>query len=161
MWNLLASELSSRVHEVSVSWVKGHAKQIDIERGRTTWEDKLGNDGADEMAVQGASTHKVPAEVVARAKARRRIARETHEMMVAILVERQIQEGLIKEDFPDRGSDDGFGCELVNSCMELIQQEEDEPEPLGCDGNDIDCPAIVHIVHKCINSLDDVSDAVG
>ena len=49
--------------------------------------------------------------------------------------------------------------------MELLQQEEVEPEPLGCDGNDIangeGCPAIAHIVHKYINSLDDVSDAMG
>ena len=91
--------------------VKGHASKIDIERGRTTWEDKIGNDGADKLAVDGASTHKVSAEVVAHAKARRRIAKGTHEMMVAILVERQVQEDLAKEDLPDRGSDDGLCCE--------------------------------------------------
>ena len=54
LWSLLAHELHSRVSSVRVSWVKGHAKQIDVERGRTTSEDMIGNNGADELAVAGA-----------------------------------------------------------------------------------------------------------
>ena len=53
---------------VSVSWVKGHVTQMDIDRGRSTYEDKLGNHGADKLAVAGASQHQVPSEVVADAK---------------------------------------------------------------------------------------------
>ena len=52
-WNMLADEIRSRPTTVKVSWVKGHAKQIDIDRGRTTHEDKHGNDGADALAVAG------------------------------------------------------------------------------------------------------------
>ena len=59
LWGLLAEELNSRANPVSVSWVKGHAKMIDVQRGRTTLLDKYGNDGADELAVAGAAQHPV------------------------------------------------------------------------------------------------------
>ena len=39
---------------VKVTHVKGHATWQDVERGRTTMFNKLGNDGADALAVQGA-----------------------------------------------------------------------------------------------------------
>ena len=39
LWNSLGDDLRSRAMAVVVSWVKGHAKQIDIDRGRTTKED--------------------------------------------------------------------------------------------------------------------------
>ena len=86
-----------------------------------------------------------------------------------IPVERHVQEHFVKENWPDRGSDDGLGCEYVNSCMELADHDDVEPEPLGCDGSDVDNEefaidhtgdrACVHNVHSCFNSLDDVSDA--
>ena len=57
---------------------------------------------------------------------------------------------------------------LFNSCIELTRLDDVEPEPLGCDGSDVDNGefaidhtadlAFVHIVHSCFNSLDDVSD---
>ena len=34
LWNLLGSELESRGAIVSVSWVQGHAENIDVQRGR-------------------------------------------------------------------------------------------------------------------------------
>ena len=71
VWNLLAGELRSRATDVVVSWVLGHARCIDIERGRTTEEDKEGNDGADSLAVSGASLHRVPAELVGSEKQRK------------------------------------------------------------------------------------------
>ena len=52
-------------------WVRGYANKTDIERGRTIWEHKTRKHGADEIAVQGASSHKVLVEVVAHAKVRR------------------------------------------------------------------------------------------
>lgn len=36
-----------------IAKVKGHAKQLDIDQGRTTPEDKTGNDKADEGATKG------------------------------------------------------------------------------------------------------------
>ena len=157
---MLGSELLSRDCGVSVSWVKGHATVADVDRGRTTSEDKAGNDGADKLAVDGAAMHRVPPEVVAAAQARRQTAKRTHEMMVAILIERQKQENLIAENDPDRGSEMGDGG---------LDVDDVEPEPLGCDGSDVDNGefaidhtgdrACVHNVHSCFNSLDDVSDA--
>ena len=55
LWNLLGDELRTRAMTVVVSCVKGHAKQIDIDRGRTTKEDKKGNDSADALAMAGAN----------------------------------------------------------------------------------------------------------
>ena len=88
---------------------------LDVARGRTTREDKIGNDGADELAVAGAAAHTVPSEVVEAAAARRRSAMQTHEMMLAILAARQLEENESGE--ADRGSDMGECMEL--DCIEL------------------------------------------
>ena len=108
LWDALACELLSRASDVTVSWVKGHAKQIDVNRGRTTQEDKLGNDEADLLAVAGAAMHCAPADIVAAAKERRDLAKRTHAMMVAIVIERQRQENQhVSASNADRGSDMG------------------------------------------------------
>ena len=44
--------------------MKGRATSLDIQRGRTTQEDKAGNDGAHALAVAGSKLHRVPSEVV-------------------------------------------------------------------------------------------------
>ena len=44
-------ELSARTQRVIVTWVKGHATEIDVTRARTIREDKIGNDGADEKIM--------------------------------------------------------------------------------------------------------------
>ena len=61
---LLAKELSTRAHHVTVVWVKGHATMLDVRRGRTSLADKEGNDGADELAVAGAEQHVVDTDIV-------------------------------------------------------------------------------------------------
>ena len=61
LWQLVRDELRTRSTPVTVCWVKGHAKAVEIVRGRTTATDKEGNDGADELAVLGASSHQIPA----------------------------------------------------------------------------------------------------
>ena len=104
LWNLLAAELRSRVTNVHVSWVKGHAKSIDIDRGRTTVEDKRGNDGADSLAVFGARLHHVPAEVVEVAQARKKHARSVHQMMVSILQCRLQRQQDVSEKMSDSTS---------------------------------------------------------
>ena len=141
--------LQSRATDVSVTWVKGHAKLIDVVRGRTTEEDKRGNDGADALAVAGAALHQVSPEVVAAANLRTHTALHVQQMMVAILKARFLAEGQTPNDAegPDRGSemgdcihddhtlDDGLersdtellhasGTELV--CHEFLNDECDE-----------------------------------
>ena len=71
----------------------GHAKAIDVARGRTTREDKVGNDGADALVVAGAASHAVPSEVLDRAAERRHMANSVHAMMLHVLHERLSCEG--------------------------------------------------------------------
>jgi len=107
LWNKLAMALQSRATDVSVTWVKGHAKLIDVVRGRTTEEDKRGNDGADELARAGARMHHVSSEVVAAAKERRCVAANVQRMMLCVLKARLMAETLSPDDAEeiDRGSD--------------------------------------------------------
>ena len=109
---------------------QGHATENDVKHGRTTCEDKAGNDGADKLAVAGAATHHVPAEVAADAKSRRQMAKRTQEMMVNILIERQKQENLFAEENPDRGSDMGEGSLDFDDCMELLDDGIDNGESI-------------------------------
>ena len=46
-------------------------------------------------------------------------------MMLAILIERQKQEGLLAENDPDRGSEMGDGGLEFDDCMELLDQFDD------------------------------------
>ena len=110
LWNLLANELRARTSAVHVSWVKGHAKRIDILRGRTTEEDKRGNDGADGLAVDGANLHPVSPEVLDSARHRKTCAVQVQRMMVTVLQARFQAEGENKNvaENADRGSD--FDC---------------------------------------------------
>ena len=133
LWNLLVAELRSRLSVVSVSWVKGHATQIDIDRGRSTYEDKLGNDGADKFAVAGASQHQVPSELVVVAKERKQLATKVQRMMVSILQARAEAECTKPDDAVDidRGSEMG-------DCMECDEFD------IGVDDGHLS------VVHDCI-----------
>ena len=134
LWNMLANEVAGRTSAVTVTWVKGHAKEIDVMRGRTTREDKIGNDGADELARDGADMHRVPSEVVEEANRRRTHAIHTHKMMLAILIERLNQETSLTAE-ADRGSEMGedlfvdvdFDNEPSDNehCMELLNDAID------------------------------------
>ena len=118
LWNLLARELLSRRSVVQVTWVKGHAKRIDIVRGVTTEEDKRGNDGADALAVDGAKMHSVSPEVLEGALQRKVCAPQVQRMMVAVLQARFEAESDNPHDAgnADRGSD----CDCMElDCMEL------------------------------------------
>ena len=126
---MLAAELCSRQSVVSVSWVKGHAKQIDVDRGRATKEDKTGNDGADAL---GACLHEVPAEVLTSACERKELAVDVQRMMIKILQARAEAESNNLDDAVDvdRGSEMG-------DCMsELLNDELDFDN-----GVDIQCDA--------------------
>ena len=65
LWDMLALGLSTRSSNVCVPCVKGHAKQVGIDRGRATWEDKAGDNWADSLAVDGARSREVCPEVTA------------------------------------------------------------------------------------------------
>ena len=72
--------------------MKGHAKQIDIDRGRTTLEDKQGNDGADALAVAGAESHKIDLQMTEAASLRKLVAKQVQGMMLHILRARMSEE---------------------------------------------------------------------
>ena len=121
LWNLFACEMNSRATCVSVSWVKGHAKQVDVQRGHTTQEDTDGNDGAVSLAVAGANKHAVPAEVVEAARERKGWAKSVHSMMVSVLKARFAAKDVQhheETDAADQGSDD-------DACNELLDDEND------------------------------------
>ena len=77
--------------------------------------------------------HQVPAEVVAAAQVRRLTAKRTHEMMVAILIERQREEHEMLESDPDRGSEMGEGGLECDDCMELPDDGFDDGENIQSD----------------------------
>ena len=117
---------------ILVSWVKGHAKHIDVVRGRTTREDMNGNNGADELAVAGASMHQFSSEVVDAAKERKEMAVHVQQMMVSILKARFLAEGCSSNDAgDDRGSD-------MSDCMEdeVLDDENDSAGAILCDDAD-------------------------
>ncbi len=109
---------------VVFTWVKGHAKQIDVDRGRVNLIDKLGNDGADLLAVEGARAHPVPRQVLKRAVERRKTAVAVHEMMLKILQARRRAEALLGLNGPELGADRGSDCDLED----VAQREELEAE---------------------------------
>ena len=105
-----------------MSWVKGHAEQIDIDRGRTTQEDKTSNDNADAFAVAGALLHQVPAEVVVTdARERRKMAVHVQRMMLKILQARLEAES---NDFYD-AVDADHGSEMGGCIPEFLDDELD------------------------------------
>lgn len=107
LWHSLAEELQRRASTVKVSWVKGHAKRIDIERGRTTELDKWGNDGADALAVRAAQTHRVPEEFLISASLRKHSAKNVQQMMITVLKARLAAERATVSEACDRGSNFG------------------------------------------------------
>ena len=132
-----------------VIWVMGHAKEIDIERGRTTLEDKVGNDGADRLAVQGAATHQVPFEIVLAASQRKASASATQRMMLDILSQRQLWEQHFDEA-ADRGSDAGDPENLP--CMEFGCVEHEGAGASACAcvcEGELAYPTAGAVVHNC------------
>ena len=113
-----------------MSWVKGHAKQIDIDRGRTTREDKEGNDGADELAVAGAKLHAVDSEVVDSASLRKQSAKKVQGMMVHLLKTRLLEEARLSGTQSGHDSSDDRGSD-VGSCMCMEFDESASDDGLG------------------------------
>ena len=96
-----------------------------MQRGRTTEEDKNGNDGADGLAVARASLHQVSDEVLAAAEC----AIIVHKMMVSILKSR-----LAAEDAQHADEADAADRDLdIDVCMEFLDDVLDR-ENIQCDG---------------------------
>ena len=86
--------------------VKGHAKDCDVRAGRVLPIDKLGNDGADALAVAGAETHAVPDDVLALCRRRTKMARASHYMMLRILKARAAAEQTLRGEVVEQHGDD-------------------------------------------------------
>lgn len=121
---MMAAHLRTRETNVSASWVKGHAKEIDVERGRTTWEDKAGDDGADELAVAGAKCHEIQSEVVWDASMRKHAARQVQRMMVRILQARTAEEARMNGAGAEHDDIDDHASEASSCmCMEVLHDD--------------------------------------
>ena len=60
LWELFSCAMNSRLPgSAHFTKVKGHATNIDVQRGHVLACDKFGNDGADEFACAGADQHAV------------------------------------------------------------------------------------------------------
>ena len=85
LWLTASKCLAARSRPVRFTKVKGHAKQIDVDRGHVSVIDKYGNDAADALACAGADMHAVPSAIVEDFGWRYSQAATTQRMMVAIL----------------------------------------------------------------------------
>ena len=69
------------------SQVLGHAKMRDVIAGRTTFQDKTGNDQADKLAVAGAESHQDRALLEHISRTSKEEAKRVHRQYLNILVE--------------------------------------------------------------------------
>ena len=82
LWAELAQLLAERaVDALRFTKARGHVTMEDVRRGRASMQDKIGNDGADKLAVSGARHHAAPSDLVAHSRQRKTMARITHAMM--------------------------------------------------------------------------------
>ena len=79
-------------NSASFAKVKGHCTDADVQRGRATLEDKVGNDGADDLACAGADEHAIDNAVATLARHQHLAAKGVHSMMVAIVIARRKRE---------------------------------------------------------------------
>ena len=109
LWRQVAQDLAARRPETfSIKWVKGHAKQIDIDRGRTTARDKWGNDAADRLATAGAKLHEAPAELIKAASDNRDQAEAVHNLFLQLMELRELREQAMQLPQSDEGdAEDG------------------------------------------------------
>ena len=123
-----------RSSKVALSWVKGHTKMEGVVRGRTTWEDAMGNDCADALAVAGATAHAPSSDVVSAAFDHRQVGLQVHGMMLSIAQARLAAEAVLCEADADRGSDLGDLGDIDHDCG-------------GGDNNDCFCVVILAYVY--------------
>ena len=92
LWMELDKLLAER--EAETVWFKkvvGHAKDADVASGRVLYEDKLGNDAVDRLAVAGALLHHATGAERRQAQLRLGTAWRIQRMMVEILQARAVK----------------------------------------------------------------------
>ena len=92
LWDFAKFLLNSRNAPLRIVKVLGHAKAEDVRRGRTSQQDKDGNDEADKLAVAGAALHAVEEDVAISAAWRAATAKATQSMMLKVLEARSQME---------------------------------------------------------------------
>jgi ribonuclease HI len=93
MWRRAKKAIESRKAEGGqghvVTWIPGHTKLTDVEEGRTTEENRRGNEKVDELAKQGARANACPQRLVDKAKRRKEIGKVLHDGFADILIARR------------------------------------------------------------------------
>ena len=89
LWKEMEQEIGARQSsDLVFTWVKAHTTLRDVEKGRTTAQNKCGNDAADALASAAAQQHEAPAGLMAAAQRRKRHAVAFHSLACAILKQR-------------------------------------------------------------------------
>ena len=102
LWKLMHSTLDHRgPNTYKFVKVRGHAKDIHVRAGLVEPIDKVGNDAADSLAVQGAASHALPEYIVKRCIDRMTRAKSCHRMMLKILDARRRAEQVLKGEVVD------------------------------------------------------------
>jgi len=126
LWQTLASELDQRPPDhVQFQWVKGHAKAIDVARGRTTAVDKCGNDAADLLATAGARLHAAPQDLIDAAKQNHEQATAIHALFLRLMTEREMRESAMGLHAGDEGDDE------EGRLLQLPELPPEMPEPVA------------------------------
>lgn len=105
-----------RPGSVSFVKVKGHVTDADVASLRVSLADKVGNDGADEMACLGADSHAIDPAIASAARLQGCAAQRVQRMMVEILAARRERE------------------EAAGACPRQDDAEEPEHEMAELDG---------------------------
>ena len=86
--NLLVQERASN-NSLKVTWTKGHATEEDMEKGRTSPEEKERNIAADKLATDGIDLNEADAVIIKAAKQRKTITALQQTKLVKIWLNRQ------------------------------------------------------------------------
>ena len=78
-------------NNITLQGVKGHVTEEMVVKGEASRADKIGNDGADELARQGRDSHPVDEQIREGIKTRQKITMIVQTMMIEIAMERAKQ----------------------------------------------------------------------
>jgi ribonuclease HI len=122
LWIVMHNILDHREQSTySFVKVKGHAKDSHVRAGLVDPIDKVGNDAADLLAVQGAASHAPPDFIVKRCLDRMSRAKSCHRMMLKILDARRRAEQTLRgetvDDYIEESGDDPWSELSMNTPM--------------------------------------------
>ena len=96
--NLEKRVLQIGTAKVTLQWVKGHATEQMVENGQCTRQDKVGNDGADALAVQGRQIHPIEEGVMHGIHLRRRVTMAIQTFMIITAMARSRRRQELEEE---------------------------------------------------------------